>query len=246
MSRGSSAGFDRHITIFSPEGRLYQVEYAFKAIQGCDSTSIAVKGRDSAVVISQKKIPDKLLDASTMSHLFGITDAIGCVMTGFYADCKSQVGRAKYEAAQFKYKYGYTMPVDALCSKVATISQVYTQNAAMRPLACSMILIALDKEKGPLVYKTDPAGYFCSFKAISVGRKSNEANSFLEKKLKAKPDFSEDEAIQFSISCMASALAMELKSSDVEIGVISASRPGFRILDESEINGHLNAVADKE
>lgn len=91
MSRSSSAGYDRHITIFSPEGRLYQVEYAFKAINSANLNAVAVAGPDVACVVAQKKVPDKLVDASSVVTIYPIAESIGAAVIGIPADGKSQV-----------------------------------------------------------------------------------------------------------------------------------------------------------
>jgi 20S proteasome subunit alpha 1 len=129
-----------------------------------------------------------------------------------------------------------------------------------------MVMIACDDENGPCVYKTDPAGYYCGYRAISVGVKQTEANGYLEKKLKKKTDYNEEEAIQLAISCLSSVLAVDFKPSEIEIGLVTKDSPDFkyvlfhllhtisclkisfhfRILNEEEIDKHLTILAEKD
>nr|AYV89039.1 proteasome subunit alpha type 6 [Tetranychus truncatus] len=244
MARSSSAGFDRHITIFSPEGRLYQVEYAFKAINQAGVTSVGLKGKENVVIVTQKKIPDKLLDPATLSSLYRITPHIGCVITGLGPDSQSQAQRARYEAADFRYQYGYDIPVELLTKRMADIAQVYTQNAEMRPLGTSCIFISYEDGQ-PLLYKTDPAGYYCGYKGCAVGVKSVEVSNYLEKKLKKKTDHDKDATIRLAMSALSTALGIEFKASELEVGTVDESGK-FTVLTESEIEAHLTAVAEKD
>lgn len=97
----------------------------------------------------------------------------------------------------------------------------------------------------PLVYKSDPAGYYSGYKACSVGVKSVEAQNHLEKKLKKKTDYGNDEAIQMAISTLAQVLAVDFRSSELQVGVV-ASDGIFKIMSETEIDKHLTSIAEKD
>ena len=208
--------FIRHITIFSPEGRLYQVEYAFKAVKSDDQTTVAVRGKDSAVLVTQKKVPDRLLDASTVTRVYEITPKIGCITTGNLGDGRFQVQRTRQEAAKFRHKYGFDVPVAFLANRVGKLNQLNTQHAWMRPLGISMIMIGIDEEKGPQVFRMDPAGTAFGYKAACAGKREQEGVNFLEKKLKKAPaeGFTHDQAVQVAIQCLQSVMSSDFKSSE--------------------------------
>jgi len=253
MSRGSSAGFDRHITIFSPEGRLYQVEYAFKAINSTNLTAVAVKGKDCAVVAVQKRIPDKLIVSNSVTSVYKLTTQIGAVMVGMIPDSRYQVKRAQMEAANWKYENGSDMKVAHLARRMADLNQFYTQNAEMRSLGCAMIMLAYDREEGPQIFIIDPAGYYRSMDAVGLGVKQQAANTFLEKKLKKKTDskkidinLSYFETVELALECLQSALGVDLKSDEVEVATISVDNTDFRTLDADAIDLRLNAIAERD
>ena len=151
-------GYDRHITIFSPEGKLYQVEYAFKAVKSTGNTTIAFRGDDTVCVVTQKKVPDKLVDPTSMTNMYRISDSVGLASTGPAPDARRIVQDARQKAADFRYKYGYDAPVDYMAQRMADTAQFYTQYAAMRPLGVMLMLLGIDEEKGPQLFKVDPAG----------------------------------------------------------------------------------------
>jgi 20S proteasome subunit alpha 1 len=252
----NTAAFDRHITIFSDTGRLFQVEYACKAITAANIMAVGVRGKDCAVVLSQKKVPDKLIDPASVSHLFRISKSVGCVMTGSIADARAFAQRAQGEAAEFQYKFGYEMPCDHLAKRLANISQVYTQRAYMRPYGVSTTLISLDEELGPQLFKTDPAGYYIGYKGTAAGPKQQDAINHLEKKLRNKDcaEGSWQDVVELAITTVSTVLSMDFKKGEIEIGIVGGPKadgsegiePGFRIMTEEEIDERLQAIAEKD
>jgi len=248
MSKGG--GHEFQITIFSPEGRLYQVEYAFKAVKTSGLTSIAIKGKDAAVVCTEKKVTDRLIDPKSVSNIFNITDTIGCVTTGIAPDAKAIITRLRQEAAEYRFENGHTVPIDVLVARWADMAQLYTQHAFMRPYGVETIVVSLDDEKGPQIFKADPAGQYCGYKATASGIKELEAMNQLEKQFKKKEnvhaEMSENETIQMAIATLQNVISSDFKSTDLEVGVVSKSRPKFIKLTPEEIEEHLNAISTKD
>lgn len=233
------------ITVFSPEGRLYQIEYAFKAAKSTGLTAIAVKGTDSVVFIAQKRVQDKLVDATSVSHLFKITEKIGCVMTGLLPDAAALVRKARELAGEFEFEHGYPIPVDYLAKRMADENQVLTQHAYKRSPAAIMMIGGVDDEKGPMLFKVDPAGHFVGYKATAAGVKEQDAMNSLEKKFKTPVELSADETVRLALSTMQVILTSDFKTTEIEVAVaVGSSR--FRVLTEAEVEAHLNVLSERE
>jgi len=241
---------DRAITIFSAEGRLYQVEYAMKAVNQQNTTTIGVRGENCAIVVTQKKVPDQLIDETSVSHLHRISKNIGCCVTGLEGDGRFKVDQARQEANQWSYKYGYPMPADVMAKKMADINQTYTQHAYMRMLGTTMVFLGWDEEQGiPLLYRTEPSGYYAGFRACATGVKQIEATTFLEKNFKKRDNKcpkTTAETIEIGIAALMTALACDIKSHQIEVGVVSKDNPEFTVLSRKQIDEHLNSLAEKE
>merc|ERR1712086_756096 len=228
----SGAGYDRHITIFSPEGRLYQVEYAMKAVKHTQLTAVAVRGDDTVVVVCQKKVPDKMMDPSSISSLFHVSENVGAAIIGAVGD--------------FHHKFAYECPVDYLAHRMGDVAQVYTQHAYMRPIGAASIMIGIDEETGPQLWGSDPAGIALGFRATSVGAKETEAKTVLEKRLKSVGELTHDNTIQLAIGTLQTTLGMDLKPSGVEVGIVTKANPRFTTLTEEQVDAHLVAIAERD
>ena len=150
--------FDKVMKVFAPDGRIYQIEYAFKAVNSFGMTSIAVKGKDSVVVCTQKKIPDKMIVPSSVTNIFNISDGVGAVMVGNMNDARLIVTWLRNQAQEFKYKFFYEPPTSVLASKLGAFLQRYSQQAGLRPFCVMTTLVGCDEEFGPQLFKIDPSG----------------------------------------------------------------------------------------
>merc|ERR1712232_934382 len=123
---------------------------------------------------------------------------------------------------------------------------VYTQHAYMRPFGVSVAFLAIDDEKGPQLFQCDPAGYYAGYKGCAAGAKESEAQNTLEKVVKKHQNLTESATIQQGILCLQTVMGMDFKETDIEVGLVSKSRPGFVRLSEEEIRNHLDAIAEQD
>jgi 20S proteasome subunit alpha 1 len=242
MSRGGSMGFDRHITIFSPEGRLFQVEYASKATKLSCSTCIAVKNIDTVcAVILNKKKGGKHQSQSNFK-IFSLSEFMGCIYNGLNGDIQMKIQETIIESTDFFEKFNYKIPMDYLIKRISDRNQFFTQYAYMRPLGVKMLIMGIDEEMGPQLFKNEPSGFFSSYQICAIGEKENFLSSYLIKRIetKLKNLTSYIKTVSYILSIFKNFLEFDIKTEDIEIVISVKKKSIFRLLDPLEIETILN------
>lgn len=207
-------GYDRAITMFSPDGRLLQVEYAKKTVkQG--STAIGLVAKNGVVFISDKRIASKLILPESVEKIFQIDDHIATTSAGIISDARILVERAQVKSQQ--YAVHYDSPIDVLdvVKDIANLKQWTTQSGGLRPFGVSLIIGGVDA-KGPGLFVTDPTGIFFQYKACAIGEFDKEVEDILQK------DYSDQLDIQATIKLGLSTLSQVLKD-DFEISRVDCA-----------------------
>ncbi|GGM69650.1 proteasome subunit alpha [Thermogymnomonas acidicola] len=197
MQQGQMA-YDRAITVFSPDGRLFQVEYAREAVKK-GSTAIGIRFRGGVVLISDRKIRSRLVEQNSLEKIQLIDDYVAAVTSGLVADARVLVDFARIAAQQEKITYGSLVNIENLVKRVADQMQQYTQFGGVRPYGVSMIFAGVDSI-GPRLFDCDPAGTINEYKAVSIGAGRDAVTAFLEKEY--KEDLDEKEAVSLGIRAL--------------------------------------------
>ncbi len=182
-------GYDRAITMFSPDGRLLQVEYAKKTVrQG--STAIGLVCSDGVLLVADKRIVDRLVIPESVEKIFQIDDHIAATASGILSDARVLIERAQLKAQQ--HKVTYDSPVDTLTvvKDICSLKQICTQSGGLRPFGVSVIMAGVDAD-GPKLFETDPTGIYFQYRATVIGEGEPEIEEVLDKEFSDKMSIEE-------------------------------------------------------
>ncbi|KON31335.1 hypothetical protein AC482_01215 [miscellaneous Crenarchaeota group-15 archaeon DG-45] len=234
--------YDEAITIFSPDGRLYQVEYAMEMVNR--GAPIVGVFSPEGVVLAANETPASSLEESDLSRkIFQLDDHMGAAISGLFSDARVLIERARLICQWNRLHYDEVIDAEPLVMRVGDLLQVYTQYAGVRPFGVSMIVAGVD-HSGCRILTTDPTGNYRGYFAVAMGQRSGETNKMLEEHY--RDDLTLDEATALAIEAVKSASKGEVTSDGVKVAVIPAETRIFRRLTEMEIEKHLSRFTPKD
>jgi proteasome alpha subunit len=226
-------GYDRSITMFSPDGRLLQVEYAKKTVrQG--STALAMVCKDGVVFVSDKRIVSKLIIPEAIEKMFRIDDHIATAASGLIADARVLVDRSQLRAQQHAVTYDSKIDVLSVVKEICDLKQICTQSAGLRPFGVSLLVGGVEEDGSIRLFLTEPYGLYFPYLAAAIGEGEPEITSGLEKKYKAT--MSVAEGIKLGVSLLKNYLKGEFNYDRVDAAYIDVSSKRFNKLTDDEIS----------
>lgn len=237
-----NAGYDRAITVFSPDGRLFQVEYAREAVKR-GTTSIGIKCSEGIVLAVDKRTTSNLVEATSIEKIFKIDEHIGAATSGLVADARALVERARVEAQINKITYSEPIRVDSLSKKLCDMLQMYTQNGGVRPFGSALIIGGVYDGICKL-FETDPSGALIEYKATAIGSGRSAAMDIFEDQY--KDDMNLNEAINLALTAINEATEHETTANNVEIAVIKCGKEVYTKLSQEEVQTFIDEVVSEE
>jgi len=236
----SQQGYDRAITVFSPDGRLYQVEYAIETVKR-GTIALGIKTKDGIVFAADER-PRKLQIVAEPQKLFKIDQHIGVAAAGYIPDARSQVDDARFFSQSNKIVYDESVTVETVAKHIADQCQQYTQYAGARPIGVALIIGGLD-ENGNSLFLTDPSGAYVPYNAVAIGAYSDKVTEFLKKEYKSEMTLEESKILAVA--------AINLVSNDtnnseqIKICQIKSDTKRFEVIDKNQVTDLLRSATEK-
>jgi len=231
------AGYDRALTIFSPDGRLYQVEYAIETVRR-GTLAVGIKCKEGVVLCAEEKVR-KLQTEGLSQKLFQVDDHIGIAAAGYVPDARVLVDNARVYAQNNRLIYDEPVDVEGVARKLGDMAQQYTQYAGVRPFGVSLIIAGVDEQ--PAIFVTDPSGTYLGYDAVAIGGGSDQVNEFLEQNYKV--DMTLEQAIEMAVASVKKAGEEKAEPKHIKVATIDIKTKKMRTLSEEEVNSYLSKVS---
>ncbi|XP_068843273.1 proteasome subunit alpha type-7 isoform X1 [Capricornis sumatraensis] len=242
--------YDRAITVFSPDGHLFQVEYAQEAVKK-GSTAVGVRGKDIVVLGVEKKSVAKLQDERTVRKICALDDnvcmafaggVVFVILAGLTADARIVINRARVECQSHRLTVEDPVTVEYITRYIASLKQRYTQSNGRRPFGISALIVGFDFDGTPRLYQTDPSGTYHAWKANAIGRGAKSVREFLEKNYTDEAIETDDLTIKLVIKALLE--VVQSGGKNIELAVMRRDQP-LKILNPEEIEKYV-AEIEKE